>query len=597
VQRPAVAIIVCLAGAAIVWPPPCASAARAPRPHVTVSPLPGSDSATPETQISFRGASARRIATVVVRGSRTGRHRGALRQHGDGRGASFVPRRPFAAGERVTVRARVRGPGIARGRYHFGVAREPARIAPPPPGAGSPPAPAPPTPADAWHYASRPGLQPPRLDAMAGGSGVLAPGLLFMSPGSVALPGGPEIADDDGNVVWFSPAHGRLVTDVRTQRLGSRRVLTWWRGSMPILGVGRGVDVILDHHYRPVQHVRAGNGLQADLHEFLLTARRTALITAYHPVLRDLRPLGGARAAVVLDSGVQEIDLRTGLVEREWHCLDDVALDETYAAVPSDPAQAFDYCHVNSVAEDRHGNLVVSARNTHAVYDVDHASGHVRWRLGGRRSSYAVPPGATFAWQHDARLVGGGRLSLFDNASEGAAPESRGLVLALHRRRAAATVVREYRSPRHPSAQSQGDLQTLPDGHALVGWGDRPLVSEFAADGGVAREWRYRYAGITSYRTYRLPWVGRPRTRPATAAVADAPGRRELRVSWNGATEVARWALLAGTRRGELRRAGRVRRTGFETGIAIPPDARYVAAVAEDARGRELGRSRVRRLR
>ena len=52
--------------------------------------------------------------------------------------------------------------------------------------------------------------------------------------------------------------------------------------------------------------------------------------------------------------------------------------------------------------------------------------------------------------------------------------------------------------------------------------------------------------GFESYRTYRMPWVGLPRTRPRVAA-ADEPGAgTDVYTSWNGATEVATWEIFAG---------------------------------------------------
>src|SRR5438270_7257570 len=80
---------------------------------VTVSPIPGSRDASPHTQISFLGVPARALGGIDVRGSRTGFHAGRLLAYSQGDGASFVPARPFAEGERVSVRARVRAPGAS----------------------------------------------------------------------------------------------------------------------------------------------------------------------------------------------------------------------------------------------------------------------------------------------------------------------------------------------------------------------------------------------------------------------------------------------------------------------------------------------------
>jgi hypothetical protein len=72
---------------------------------VTVSPLPGSRDASPQTQISFLGAPKGDLSLISVVGSRTGAHTGRFEGYSEGDGASFLPSRPFAQGETVTVSA------------------------------------------------------------------------------------------------------------------------------------------------------------------------------------------------------------------------------------------------------------------------------------------------------------------------------------------------------------------------------------------------------------------------------------------------------------------------------------------------------------
>jgi hypothetical protein len=59
-------------------------------------------------------------------------------------------------------------------------------------------------------------------------------------------------------------------------------------------------------------------------------------------------------------------------------------------------------------------------------------------------------------------------------------------------------------------------------------------------------------------------------------------------VSWNGATQVAKWQVVAGPTAGELKPVKTMRRTGFETTIALPSMTGYVAVVALDAHGKQL---------
>jgi hypothetical protein len=68
--------------------------------------------------------------------------------------------------------------------------------------------------------------------------------------------------------------------------------------------------------------------------------------------------------------------------------------------------------------------------------------------------------------------------------------------------------------------------------------------------------------------------------------------------SWNGATEIADWHVMAGDSRAALRVIGRpVAFADLETRMRVRTRARLVAVRAIDRRGRELGRSRVVALR
>ena len=96
-----------------------------------------------------------------------------------------------------------------------------------------------------------------------------------------------------------------------------------------------GQAVIADSGYTDIAHVRAGNGDQVDLHELQLTPAGTALVTAYDPIRCDLASVGGPSDGAVTDGILQEIDIRTGLVRREWTSLDHVALSESYERVAS----------------------------------------------------------------------------------------------------------------------------------------------------------------------------------------------------------------------------------------------------------------------
>ena len=238
-------------------------------------------------------------------------------------------------------------------------------------------------------FRSRPDLTPPDMPATG-----QAPGYVFLAPKRTPGQNGPTILDALGRLVWFHPLpKGTTADDFKVQIYRGEPVLVWWEGKFNRGGYGAGTWVIADKTYTEIARVHAGNGLDGDLHDIQLTARGTALILIYEQVERDLTEMAARRNGQVLDSIVQEVDVASGKVLWEWHSLDHVGIGETYVNFPRKPSQVVDYFHINSVDEDTDGNLLISARNTWAIYKIAKPSGDVIWRLSGRRSDFAVGEG------------------------------------------------------------------------------------------------------------------------------------------------------------------------------------------------------------
>ncbi|WP_245775636.1 arylsulfotransferase family protein [Saccharopolyspora flava] len=444
------------------------------------------------------------------------------------------------------------------------------------PGAAAPPVPS--------QYVSRPDLSPPQVQIETPARGT-EPGYLFLDPRGTATQGGPMIVDDSGQPVWFQPygdGVSRVSTALRTQTYRGEPVLTWWEGDQD-QGWGNGEFHVLDQSYQEVATVKTGNGVDTDLHDMTITPRNTALLLAYHPVDVDGRK--------VIEGVIQEVDIATGLVLFDWRSHEHIGLEESTAPAPPDPNALFDYLHPNSVTEDAAGNLLLSARNTDAVYQIDRKTGAIQWRLGGVRSDFAVDPAAHFARQHDARWLPTGQLSLFDNAADAPGPPSRGIVLDLDPVARTARLAQAFPHPGGTTSVSQGSHQVLPGGHHLVGWGSQGQFTEYDAAGNVVLHGSLG-DGMQSYRAQRLPWVGTPMTRP-DVALREENGSRVLYSSWNGSTEVRAWRILAGDDEDDLHPIGDVAKSGFETAGQIVRPERYFAVEALDAQGKVLSRSDV----
>jgi hypothetical protein len=329
---------------------------------------------------------------------------------------------------------------------------------------------------------------------------------------------GPEIIDTKGNVVWFhaSPA-GLAATDFRTQRLWGQNVLTFWQGTENG-GQGSGTDYIYNDHYQQIATVNAGNGLQADAHEFYITPWGTALITAYQPGTADLSSIGGPSDQKVVNGVVQEIDIATGQVLWQWDSADHVPYSASEQPLPASAGTTWDWFHVNAIHLDGHGGFLIDARNTWATYDVAR-SGNIEWTLGGKDSSFTeqAAPGQTldnageiFTWQHDPEYLGNGYYSFFDDESTIGAPDfgySRAVVVHLNPWSKVATLVASDNQPLGALASSQGNAQPLFDGFGgyVVGWGNLPYFSAFDGQGNLTFNASFP-TGVNTYRAYLLPW-------------------------------------------------------------------------------------------
>jgi hypothetical protein len=563
-----------------------AAVAAAQANPVTVSPLPGTMDASPATQISFLGGPGTSVSHVRVVGSRSGVHGGVLRSYSTGTGESFLPASAFAEGERVTVSARVvsSSGGAHTARTSFTIAHQ-APIAqkqfPLNPGdAGA-----------VQHYSSAPDLAPSKVTITTPAQRAAAPGELFLAPYQGVGEPGPMIVDQAGNLVWFHrlPAD-QTATNFGVQRYQGAPALVWWQGRILQLGFGQGEDVIYDASYRPLASIRAGNGYRADLHVIKITPQGTAWIDAYDPVKINLAASGGAANGVLSDSLIQEVDIKTGLVMWEWHALGHIPFGDSKNPLPSGN-YPWDYVHVNSVDPGPHGDVLVSFRNTWSLDDIDIHSGGFRWRIGGAHSTFKLAHGATFYWQHDAAFQPGGTISLFDNGSD--PPEekqSRGLLLSPNFHTHTVTLARQFVNPaRTLLAESQGDARVLPGGNWLIGYGRLPNFSEFDAsgqlvlDGTLGRE-------VQSFTVTLSVWDGQPAGAPSILAQAQPAGGMSVSVSWNGATRVASWRVLAGSSAGSLAQVATVAKSGFQTTIALPAAAGpFVMVQALDAAGAVLG--------
>ncbi len=392
---------------------------------------------------------------------------------------------------------------------------------------------------------------------------------------------------------------------VSFQASGGGRVKRGAHRHRPRPAGGPGAVVVFNEHYQRIATVKARAPWSTDLHDASIVGG-DIWITVIRSVKENLTRYGGPRDGQVIDVGLQEFSLSTGQLIRTWDALNPGGKPNVPLSASEEPAGSgpnvgsgpgvWDAYHLNSVQALPGGDLLVSMRNTWSVYLIDPVKDRIIWTLGGKYSTFSIGSGATFAWQHDARLVnpaGAGQgqavqLTLFDDDNGGPTQKpSAGLILSLDTATHHATLVHAYRHHPPLSAGILGSMQVLPGGNALVGWGSQPYFSEYSRSGSLLLDARWP-GSATSYRTlFTDTWVGTPRYSPRGAA----RGKR-VYASWNGATQVAKWEVLAGSTAGRLKVVATRARSGFETAITLSHTYGTYEVRALEAGGLTLGTSK-----
>lgn len=271
------------------------------------------------------------------------------------------------------------------------------------------------------------------------------------------------------------------------------------------------VDTLFQEQERLLQQRGGYLTVQHDVH-MLPNGHR--VILGSEDVTIDMSKVvpNGHPAANVVVAVIQEIDC-DGKVVSQWRALDHIPVTESYEDLT---APAIRYCHNNALWIDDDGNWIVSLRHMSQVVKVNRVTGEIMWALGGKSNQFTFigdheeyAP-TYFSYQHDARRLPNGNISLFDNGTQHQPMHSRGVEYKLDEVNRTATMVWEYRPQPDIYVSIQGGLQTLPDGHRLLGWGSAandgaPGVTEVDSAGNVVFE-AYYPKQMYVYRATKVPY-------------------------------------------------------------------------------------------
>lgn len=344
-----------------------------------------------------------------------------------------------------------------------------------------------------------------------------------------------------------------------------------------------------------------------DAHEALISSDNTLLVTVYNTTQADLTSVGYGTDGWILDSMVFELDIETSEVLWSWSAADHVdqipftASHEPIEDIPHWASNAWDYFHINAIAEYGEGYLI-SSRTLWNVYYIEKSTGNVVWYLnGGDGGNFTLPSDYSaqtgeelFKYQHDPRVLStsstGLVLTLFDNNNfeygDILSPNtSYGLEITLNTDDFTSTLNQVLYDPADPiHTIAEGDRQTLANGGTFIDYGFQPYAKEFNSAGDVIWSANWGNIGDGSYRARKYVYEGTPTTSPKIA-VDGSSTEYTVYVSWNGATEVTEWELVGCGTSGTVT----ITKTDFETSWSGACPSGTVHAIGLSSGGASLG--------
>ena len=330
---------------------------------------------------------------------------------------------------------------------------------------------------------------PDDLPAFTAGGADPSAGYVAFAAGRYAL-----AIDNTGRVVWYHAFAGGAGLNFMPQVTG-----TWFARPPTEDPEDRERWVEIDPLGDTVSVFDCARGLSSRFHDLIVEPDGAYWIMCDEVRTMDLTSLGGAGAVRVTGTVVQHIDA-TGELAFEWSPFDhfDIAdLDAQALAGPS-----INWTHGNAITLDHDGHLLVSFRNLDEITKIDTHDGSVIWRMGGRRTQFAIDGSFVrpFARQHGVRVTASGELLLLDNSGDPLT--SRAERYAIDERTHAVELTASFTPIAATVAATGGSTQPLPGGRTLVSYGSGGRVEEYDAAGSMV--WRLEGSPGYVFRATRI---------------------------------------------------------------------------------------------
>ena len=185
----------------------------------------------------------------------------------------------------------------------------------------------------------------------------------------------------------------------------------------------------------------------------------------------------------VVGDALIELDPESGATRTVWSTWDDLPVTVTPETDTGFYPQGLDWTHANSVTWDPRDDLwLVSLRNTSQILAISR-EGDVVWSMGADGSREGVGLARAFTGQHSPEWTADRRLLLFDNGADG--ETARAVAFAVDEAAGTYTETWAYDAGGRHTTWLLGDVTELPNGNALIAWGNAGLINEVSPAGEV----------------------------------------------------------------------------------------------------------------
>ena len=551
-------------------------------PFYYVSPPADAEFVSPGTTIAIRSdqiptTEFLKADTFSVVGNKSGRHQGNTVLAGDGRTVIFRPEIAFEPDERVevTIKFPSRLGGIDSYTYAFGIT-EPLAALP-----------------RTDQYAEidqlakqstedtapqRYQTAPPDLPTFSVEQwpGALGSGKIFVSMFDLAGAFGPNASEQVTSFMLIMDNKAELLyydrttfnrwpaIDFKKQPNGLLTYFKYAGKNSAFLGLDKKYQLI--EEFKAAEDPETGREYSVDAHDLQIMSNGHVLYVIHDTQIIDMSEIfpGGSKETPVIGCIIQEVDEDDNVVFqwRSWDNLDRMPIRDTNQPLDNNP---LGYIHCNSIEEDNDGNFLMSSRNLDEITKIDRRTAEIIWQMGGRKNEFKFVNDDGFSFQHDARRLENGNITLYDNAEVGNDKPSRGIEYRVDEVNKTVEQIAEFRNTPDTQGHFMGNMQRLANGNTVIGWGtsSEPVLSEFDENGHKLLEFSSLESLIT-YRSFRFPWKGYPTWPPVLVARLDA-STVHLYFSWNGSTETTGYKVYGGRDQNRLPMLASVSSDGFET--------------------------------